>query len=236
MNWLTFEEIQAMFRGLVRRPAQMVTLFAEVSSLTSDIPVQSKQEPPGKGPPTAIRRWFGKIGDRLFEIQADASGILNPSAVVVYTFFLPAQDIQGDWSVLVDLKPLPRSIHVARPLFIESRCTTPQFVVYRPDPQGWSTPIYNAASSTDAEHLLAFMNLDGWNEGCFIDDPEPPGKWATIQGDEVILGTGSDLNSALRFACDLSSRNPSRSFQVKDISERNDEVYVVCDGRVLRNE
>ena len=72
------------------------------------------------------------------------------------------------------------------------------------------------------------------NRTCFIGAPEPAGEWATIQGEEIIRGTSSDLNGALRFACDWSLRYEPMVVLVKDVSGKNEGIYTVARGRVVQ--
>jgi hypothetical protein len=152
---------------------------------------------------------------------------------VIRTGFLQSQDKAGDWIVLLELQELPKSIVVRRPFFIESRTVSPNWVLYRLDSRGWKTAIYAATSEDDAERLLAFIKQDEWNQACFVGKPEPPGKWVTVQGGRVILGTCRGLNEALRFACEWSLRYDAAEILVKDVSGKSEQVFEVSRGRVL---
>jgi hypothetical protein len=234
MEWLSFNNARIAARELVRDYApQVVALVADTVALREEIPVQPQLISPAEGPPSAMHRWYGRIHNRLITIESETTAAVGRSSVMLYTGFLEMQDELGDWAVLLDLRTLPRSILFSRPLYIESRNVDASAIVYRPEPQGWKTAVYKAASLTEAETLLAFLKHDDWNDACFVGEPEPPGKWVTIQGGEVVLGTGSGLNSALKFACDWSVTYAPIILQVKDISGVNNDVYLVSQGRVL---
>jgi hypothetical protein len=235
MEWFTYADGLRIAPSLVGTCApQIISVMADVSALTKDIPTQPELIPSDNGPPGPTQQWCGRIDDRLITIECEANNSVEERGILIRTGFLKRQDELGDWSAILDLQELPTSIHITRPLFIESRNVGPDCAVYRAHTQGWNTLLYRAASRTEAEDLLTFLRQDRWNEGCFIGEPEPPGKWATIQGDEVILGGGSELNSALRFACEWSLRYAPVVLLVKDVSGINNDVHVVSQGRVLQ--
>lgn len=235
MDWINRDELPTLVRcGENAITPQMIILCADTSQLVVDIPVQPTIISPDNGPPVAVWQWYARLADRLIVIESAADAPFQQSAINIYTHFLQRQDTCGDWSVLIDLQPLPASIYVARPLFIESRAISPQFVVYRPDPQGWNTAVYKATSRADAEALVDFIMADRWNEACFIGEPEPAGKWAIAHKDEIILGTGSGLNWALKSACEMSQKNPSVMYRVVDISKTSSDVYRVYKGNVVK--
>lgn len=124
---------------------------------------------------------------------------------------------------------------MTRPLFVESRNTPVSCVVYRPDPQGWSVPIYQAKSRSEAEGLLAFLKQDSWNEACYVGDPEPPGDWIMVQGENIVLGNGRGLNWQLKSACEASLRYGGKTIKVRDSSGSNNQEYLISQGRVLRS-
>lgn len=213
--------------------SQTITVFAETGTLVSEIPTQPIIIQPEHGSPSPTHQWYGILGERLITIESEATGAPHNS-VVIHTIFLKNQDMFGDWIVLRELQELPKAIYIKRPLFIESRVLRPKCAVYRPDPQGWKTAIYAAASQMDAEELLKFIKQDTWNETCFVGEPASPGKWVIVQGQSVILGTGSGLNEALKFACEWSLRYAPEKIIVKDISGTTKDVYVVFQGKSER--
>lgn len=234
MEWFTYAHGLTRARDLLadKIVPQAIGVMADVRTLVRDIPIHPELIPPEYGPPGPMQQWSGQIGDRLFTVECEANDSPHDSALIS-TGFLQNQDKLGDWVVLLELLELPKSIYITRPLFIESRNVHPKCVVYRPDPQGWKTAIYKAASQAEAENLLAFMKQDTWNEKCLVGEPSPPGKWAIVQGERVMLGYGTELNEALKFACEWSLRYAPIVLVVKDVSGVNTKEYVVSEGRVL---
>jgi hypothetical protein len=211
---------------------QAIAVVANVLELANDIPIPPEIIPTEDGPPCPVRQWVGRIGDRFFTVECEAKVSPHDSALL-RTGYLPSQDQRGDWSVLLEFQPLPKSLYIKRPLFIESRNSNPKYVVYRPHPQGWQTTVYKAESAADAESLLAFMKQDAWNDGCFVGEPSPKGNWAMVQGEGHSMGTSPELNDALRFACEWSLRYGTEVL-VKDLSGARKEAFVIRQGRVLR--
>jgi hypothetical protein len=234
MEWLRYKDLGVLASTLCKHYVpQVLSVAAHTAALLSEIPTEPRLVLPNEGPPSSMNHWYGKRGERLFTIESEASGQLEPASIRIYTGFLETQDADGDWTVLIELEALPSSIYISRPLFIESRNTNPIRVVYRHDPQGWKTPLYKAASTTEAERLLAYLKRDKWNDSCSIGEPEPGGEWAAIQGGQVIRGTGSGLNSALKFACQWSLRYAPAELLVRDITGNNKTIFVVSKGHVL---
>lgn len=235
MEWFTYEHGQALVpKQLMRNLVpQALAVVAEVQILAKDIPIRPELIPAEYGPPAPMQQWSGRIGNRLLTVECEATDSPHES-VLIQTCFLPDQDEFGDWVVLLELQALPKSIIITRPLFIESRNAHPKCVVYRPESQGWNTPIYKAASLIEADNLLTFMQQDTWNDRCFIGDPEPAGKWVIIQGDRVMVGYGSELHAALRFACEWSLRYAPVALLVKDVSGASNDTYVISQGCVKR--
>lgn len=233
MRWLDHTSMQSAASEFGGRAPQMITLPADVASLVAEIPIAPVLQSPSEGPPTALYRWFGTTGKRFLELQADASGLLGANSVVIITSFAPGQDCFGDWSALLDLSELPKSVKVSCPLYIESRCSKPAAAVFRRDPKGWNDPVYLAKSWDDAEALLTFLKQDRENYNCFIDNPPPKGDWATLRGEEVLRGYGTELHIALQFACSFSEQYPTSVLQVRDLSRQNSQVFAVAAGKVV---
>lgn len=233
MQWLTYSEARdvAQVLGFNQSEPQIVTLFAYSDRLISEIPTRPVLIPAGNVPPSAIHQWFARIGDRLLIVECEANDPPHDS-VMIRTGYLRNQDDLGDWVVLEDVQALPLPIYARRPLFIESRNTQSPRVVYRPDPQGWNTAVYRAGSQAEADSLLAFMMQDAWNVGCYVGGPSLQGQWVVVQGKEELRGTSSEMNEALRFACEWSLRYGTNVL-VKDASGKSKEVFVIRQGRVL---
>lgn len=235
MQWLTYEAALTFGRELAGdcRP-QVISLIADSGKLAGVLPTYPHVVPPTEGVPCAMRRWYARLDGRIITVECVADSHIETSSVLIHTRFTERQDTLGDWAVLLDLQVLPNVIYVSRPLYIESRIPKPDCVVYRPDSHGWNMPVYNAASRNDADRLLEYMYKDIWNRRCFIGEPEPLGTWATVQDEQVIRGTGSQLHEALRFACDVSLKNPKQVLVVRDISGLNaNNMYFVSHGHVL---
>jgi len=147
-----------------------------------------------------------------------------------------------DWTILLELQGLPRSIHVTRPMHMTRRPSTmPQFAVYRPDPRGWDRPFYWTENRDDAEGLIAYLRQDPWIDGCFIDKPEQWGQWEVViwDGDrERRVATYPDKDSALHVACESSRpRTPESTLIVRDASGRHPkDVYMIQDRKAIRME
>jgi hypothetical protein len=232
MRWLTREQAQEAC-ATNRSEPQLISVAADVAELWGEIPVVPDLIGSDQGAPSPVNRWYGCIGNRVFSVEAQAHPRLDHSSVALYTPFLEQQSTFGDWAVLLELRPLPKPIHVSRPLFIESRNQHPTRVVYRPDPQGWNSVLYKAASKDDADRLMSFLSTDAWNQSCFVGDPEPAGEWVVCQGEEVIGRGGCEFNQTLRVACKWSLRYPRTKVVVKDISGLNSAVFRIEQGRVL---
>jgi hypothetical protein len=235
MDWLSYTDAERLAGDLIGfRQSQVLQIYANIQSVPSDIPTQPAIIPPSKGPPSTMREWYGRVGDRVFAIEAEAD-VNMWNCVKIYTHFLQSQDILGDWTVLQDLQGLPTSFFASRPLYVESRVAKPNSVVYRLAPQGWSTPIYNAKSLEEAESLLAFMKADEWNATCFVGSPAPAGAWSVMQGEEAVSGPSHELHVVLQFGCEWSLRYPSVKVTVRDISGKNTDVFVVSQGMVVNH-
>jgi hypothetical protein len=231
MRWLTRDQLQELYRHSPV-PTQAISLASDVAALCNDIPVPPEAVGPSDGPASPLNRWYGSIDRRPLVVDAEVTPQPGQTSVLIHTPYAVEQIRSDDWAVLLELRALPKSIFVSRPLFIESRNEPPICVVYRPDPQGWNSALYKAASQEDADRLLKFLRTDDWNESCFVGK-QVPGKWVSCQGQQVIYGIGSELNVALQFACYWSLRYAPATILVKDISGASSVVYAVSQGRVL---
>ena len=238
MNWIPYQEALRHFRAINSR-RQLVALPADIATLHKDIPLSPHVISPGDGLWSEVYRWYGQIGVRCLTVEYPVDAPANAAGqILVTTPFMEAAPDRCDWTILLELQDLPRSIHVARPLFIEGRVSNPRLTVYRPDPRGWNDAVYGAASSEDAESLLAYLRQDPWNDGCLVGEAELPGYWTILlhdRGVDQIVGAYPSKNSALSVACEYSLRNnPQSTLIVKDRSDTNSpDVYHIRDGRVV---
>lgn len=160
-------------------PPQCLEFHADLAELASHIPTPAHFEELGIVP-SPTWQWFARIGDRMIIVEQEKETHTADERVFVHTSYLPNQDELGDWASLLDLRELPRAIHVTRPRYIVSRTLEPEHVVFRPDELGANIPVYNASSRRDAGGLLAFLKQDRFNARCFIGPPSLPGAPAVL--------------------------------------------------------
>jgi len=237
MKWLTFDNLTVHKFQIRGSPPQYLEFPAELHHLAAQIPTPPHFEESGLIPGPSYQ-WYGRTNDRPLIVEREKEIDDNNQRVFVHTSYLSRQDQLGDWSVLGELSDLPASILVTRPRFILSRTTTPKWVVFRPDPAGWNSVIYNASSEGEAQDLLDFLNRDESNSGCFIGPPEPEGLWSAIRtakGRDEVLCTYPTRSAALSVACVISSQSPSEILLVKDRSNANPNLYLVSGGQVIQD-
>jgi hypothetical protein len=235
MEWLTLENAIAENFRVHGAPPQYLEFPADMKRLFAEIPTAPHFEEPGLIPGPSYQ-WYGRSGDRPLILECEQEPHDNHGRAFVHTSYLQRQDQMGDWTVLTELSDLPSSICVARPTFILSRSTMPEYVVFRSNPAGWDSVVYNASSRRDAENLLSFLKRDTLNENCFIGQPEPEGLWSairTVEGEEEVLCTYPTPSGALSVACRLSDEMPSELLVIKDRSGANPQQYFVSAGRVI---
>jgi len=235
MDWIKFEELEEEKFEVRGSPPQYLEFPCDVTGLAAEIPTEAHFEKEGfiQGP---TLHWYARAAGRPLIIEHEDSSRREIQRVFIHTSYLPIQDRSGDWTVLLDLLELPKSIPVMHPTFILSRTTHPKNVVYRPQAAGWNSVIYYASSLTEAEQLLAFLTRDSFNEACFIGPPEPEGLWSATRNEdsqEKILCTYLTRNAALSFACTLSLQDSSKPLLVKDRSHNSSDQYFVSGGKVV---
>ncbi len=200
LEWISESQAKAHVDGLARPiEFQTVLLSCDREQLARQIPMQPRVISPSAGPPTEMYQWYGRIKARGFCLEVSTLGCVGNSADMS-THFRPRQDVEGDWTVLLDLAALPKAIQPTRPIAIESREAAPDFVVYRPDPRGWNDIVYAGRSRGDAEGLLLFLKQDPWNSKCFIDAPEPVGEWTVFDNGRKAGGWGKRAQPALLYS------------------------------------
>ena len=237
MKWLNPDHALkslAQFKG----DPQTLVLFCEVSDIATKLPVKPRLLSTEEGVASPVNEWVGLLGVRPIVVRQTVTPMgHSPHSVEVLTPFMHSASAEGEWMTLRELEGLPLPIRPSRPLYIESHTTSRDFVVHRPNSEGWDDPIYQAASGADAEKFVAYLKAkDPWNDRCFIGRRDAPGRWGILkrQADkDQVLGAYPDADSALRVACDLSSELPDNSLVVRDISETpQQKVFQVSRGRV----
>lgn len=238
MNWLTPEESQKLFSECKAEP-QALVFYCETTELGAYLPVKPRYVSTEEGPVSPVNEWLGFIHNRPVVVQQEQKPIgPDPYSVTVLTPY--AEGAMGDWATLELLDELPRPIQTSLPLYIQSHTTSRNHVVYRPSSQGWDYSLYHATSRADAEKLLSYLNQrDPRNKECFIGSYETRGYWniVTRRADrESLVGTYEDMNSALRVACDFSTKQPDTLLIVKDVSEKpQPNIFEVARGKVQRS-
>jgi len=172
MRWLTLEEAHEL-ASHTRAAPQAISFAADVAKLSAEIPFPPERIGTDQGPPSPLHRWYGCIQDRVFSVDAQAEQSFDQTSVLIWTPFVEPHGVVDDWTVLLELRALPKWIYSSRPLFIDSRNQHPVCVVYRPCVTVGNSVLYKAASRGDAERLMDYLRLDDWNRSCFIGDPEP---------------------------------------------------------------
>ena len=234
MHWLTLENAITQHFRVHGSPPQYLEFPADVTQLFADIPTTPHFEEPGLIPGPSYQ-WYGRSGDRPLILECEREPHGNQERAFLHTSYLQRQDQRGDWIVLTELSELPPSICVTRPNFILSRCLTPEWVVFRSNPAGWNSVVYNASSLRDAEKLLEFLKRDSVNNDYFLGHPEPEGLWSairTLEGKEEVLCTYPTRSGAISVACHLSDGMPSELLVIKDRSGTNPQEYFVSGGQV----
>ena len=234
MEWLTLEKAIAQNFQVHGSPPQYLEFPADIKKLSAEIPTIARAEEAGLIPGPSYQ-WYAQCGDRWLILECEQDPQSSSTRAFLHTSYLQRQDQFGDWSVLTELSNLPSAISVTRPTFILSRTTMPEWVVFRPDPAGWNSVVYNASSHRDAENLLAFLKNDTYNNNCFIAQPEREGLWSairTVEGEEEVLCTYPTRSGALSVACHFSNEKPSELLVVRDRSSASSQQYFVSGGRV----
>jgi hypothetical protein len=240
MKWLTQDDIARLPKA-IDSPIQTISVVANLTRLSTEIPLLPQLVTEDEGLPSATQRWCCQIEGRFVCIEQELCP--NPRAtdqVAIYTPFLHSNEGSGDWKVLLELEKLPESIIVTRPLFVESRTTSPCCVIYRPDSRGWSDSVYRSSSYLEANEFLSYLKKDTWNDLCYIGEPSPLGEWSIIVlelDQQRVLGAYPEKNVALRVACEMSLRQEiGQPISVKDLSGLHPtETYKISLGRVMRD-
>jgi hypothetical protein len=236
MKWLTPSEAEKLLNGC-RSEAQTLILSCDVDDLSSKLSATPRSLSTDEGNPWPANEWVGLIDERPVLVHQELPHEkYAPPAVTVLTPFPKTHHGVGEWSILHELKALPRPIRSTRPLFIQSHIASDDHVVCRPNVWGWHDAIYRAASDTEAKDLLHFLReSDSWNERCFVAKRPGAGEWTIHrQGRrEQILGVYPDVDSALRLACKLSADSPDDVLVVKDrLGKRHPREYHVAHGHL----
>jgi hypothetical protein len=235
LEWLSFDSALVFSRGIAS-PSQLVSIVANVGQLHKDIPVSPRTVVSSDGLSITTRCWYGRIGRRLLMIECEDHRDANGSdSVLIHTHYGEHQHSQGDWTVLREIEELPKSVQVTRALYVESRASNPNCVVYRPDSRGWDDAIYRANDVIEAAGLLAFLQRDLWNSLCFIGPPEPRGEWRILQeARESVrtVGTYPGKTAALRVAYKLSLQPSHPVLTVRDFSGSSSESFRISQGFV----
>ena len=230
--WLTASQDKASPSHKDRRdPPQRISLFANTLKLQEDMaPYPFIMD--GDNVLTSIL-WYGKIGSRGFSLECVVNSPAWQRMATIYTYFSDVPGIE-DWRMVLEFYRLPTSVYSTRPYFIDSRSRSLDYVVFRPDPRGWDTPIYRAASAQEAENFLSFLNTDNWNDGCFIGQEEG-GAWGVFvmngSVERQIAGYPS-LSETLGWACGISRTD--LEITVRKAHDTNSKKrYRITDGRAF---
>jgi hypothetical protein len=220
------------------RPLQLLSFAADWAMLSQEIPVSPRMVVPSEGPPVSVYQWYCQNETRSLMLEIEERHRSDErEAVVIYTPFADALDTRGDWTVVVELGDLPRSVFITRPLYIQSRAPKADAGVYRPHPSGWNDSVYVASSYTEAADLLSYLRQDEWNDQCFVGPPEPAGPWEIVRRvveKEERVGVYPGLGSALKVACQMSLNVDRASLAVRQLSRTaGARKYCVESGRVL---
>jgi hypothetical protein len=240
MKWLTPDDMVRL-KTAIDSPLQTISIVANLSQLSVDIPILPQLVSEEEGLPSPAQRWCCQIESRFVFIEREMCPDSQiAEQVAIYTPFLSSDEKLGDWKTLLELQKLPGSIIVTRPLFIESRTTLPNCVVYRPDSRGWSDTVYRSFSYAEAKDFLSYLKKDAWNDHCYIGEPSPLGEWSIIVIDvdrERVIGAYAEKDLALKVACEMSIRQSIKQpISVKDLSGVHpSDVYKISSGRVLSN-
>lgn len=236
MEWLSFTDAVPLSHGL-DCPVQFVAVMADIPRLNKEIPIPPRLVLPSEGPASPVNCWYGRIGNRLLAIECEAQAALHEmDEIGIYTPFVDSRHTLGDWAILLELRELPSSVLLTRPVYIESRTSHSMYAVYRPNPKGWDDAIYRTGTSGEAESLLRYMKDDRWNDSCFIGATEPQAKWSisqTTDGKVQLLGTYPEKALALSVACRMSLDLPDSVLTVADLTKRSAETFSVCAGLAI---
>jgi hypothetical protein len=234
MKWLSASDVGKLELG--SQEPQTLLLFCGHGDLAACLPVAPRLVWANEGSATPTKQWVALINDRPVVIEQDPFVHFEGRHVVVVLTPYVDSAAEAEWSPLRDLSVLPEPIHPTRPLFIQSRSTSRDHVVCRPNPRGWSDAVYRAASRAEAEDLLEYLHRDPWNRPCFIGSVEHTGLWTVVGTggrESRILGCYPDVDSALRLASRISDDNPDDVVVVKDASaEGSRNEYRISHGRL----
>ncbi len=239
MHWLTCDDAIRGFQSAARS-VQHLSVVADHVMLHTDIPCTAHLVLPDDGPPSPVYRWYGQVESRYIVIECEVQAQeLELNSVTLLTPFVENVEAQSDWTAILELRGLPRSIQLSRPLFIQSRAPNPKFAVYRPDPRGWNDPIYSAFSHRDAGSFLEYLKNDSWNDSCVVGPLELPGEWTIATKNDSksrVFGAYPEKHVAIRVACEQSLKDSNlSSLVVSDSSGAHpNDVYYVADGIAVR--
>jgi hypothetical protein len=222
MKWLSAQEAEKL-SGYGDKEPQAYLFACGHGDLSTRLPVPPRFISTGEGVALPTNEWVALIGDRPVVIQQELScDHREPNPVTVLTPFADGP-ARTEWSPLRELAALPDPIKPTRPLFIQSRSTSREHVVFRPNERGWDEAIYHAAERAEAEDLLNYLRADPWNARCFIGSAERSGEWTIFAPDgreSRVLGAYAEVSAALRVASRISSDRPNDVLVVRDVSER----------------
>ncbi|PQO28980.1 hypothetical protein [Blastopirellula marina] len=236
MERLTWLERDPFFAIVESRPPtvrewQYFLFKIDHDAIYWDIPVVYAESPDDESFPSAVRRWYGQIDDRLFVL--DVFYDLFPHECNVQIPFSESDEFA--WQTLLDLQLLPKSIYTNQAVFIQNDSESRIRTVFRRDPRGFDVPIYDGVSDIDAESLLDFLRPRDSTVTYSIGASEPDINWVTeelIGNSRTLRARYNSRTSAISVGCDMAQSSDNEFVVYSESPEVDARQFWIRNGRV----
>ena len=236
MARLTWMEREPFFAIVESRPPtvrewQYFSFNLDPDAIYSNISATYAENPDDESFPSAVRRWYGQIDQRLFVLD------------IFYDFYPDRCHIQIPysethefaWQTLHDLNLLPPSVHTRQTIGISNDAGTRTHTVFRSDPRGFDYPIYDGESDRDAESLLNYLRSQDSRISYLIGEPEPDINWVAkeLVGDSrVHRARYNSRTSAISVGCGMSEKSANEFIVYSESPGLDGRRYSIRNGNV----
>lgn len=233
LTWLDRDPFFAIVESRPRavREWQHFAFEIDAREIYASIASRYAENPDDESFPSAVRRWYGRLGKRLFVID------------VFYDFYpdqchlqIPYSDThQFAWQSLTDLRALPLTIRTNQTIGISNDNESRVRSVFRSDDRGFDYPIYDGTSDEDAETLLEYLHNQNLPISYSLGLPEPDINWVAkeiVAGSQVHRARYNSRTWALNVGCRMSKRSTNEFIVYSESPELDDRRYAIRDGSV----
>ncbi len=233
LTWLEREQFFAIAESRPRTCRDWQCYAFDVdNSIYSDIPTPYTENPDDDSFPSPVRRWYGRIDDRLFVV--DVFFVICPNECQIWIPFSDSHKYA--WQTLQDLQLLPNSIQTKGTSGISNDSKSRMRTVFRHDDRGFDYPIYDGASDDDAESLIHFLRSQDSTIVYSLGEPEPSISWVAIESSGVSRIHRARYNlrtSTISVGCEMSKESPNDFFVYSESPEHDGRRYSIRNGIVI---